>query len=75
MWPACAGLLAWMAGLPTAWLAIVARTGAALPGSGLVWPTGVRGLLLLTAATAAVATAVWTGARRRRRAILGRCLV
>ena len=75
VWPGLAGALAWAAGLPAAWLVLVARGGAALPGAGLVWPTGVRGLALLALAAMPVATAVWAVNRRLRRAILGRCPV
>ena len=39
--------IAWLAYLPTAWLVLVARTGAAVPGAGLGWPDGSRGALLL----------------------------
>jgi competence protein ComEC len=69
--PGVAAVLAWVAGLPTAWLALVARCGAALPGSGVTWPTGGRGLLLLALAGGVVAVAVRIAIRRRRRAILG----
>jgi competence protein ComEC len=75
VWPGFAGILAWVAGLPAAWLALVARSGAALPGAGLTWPTGARGVGLLTVALAVAAIAVWAVARTLRRAILGRCPV
>ncbi|MFF3493613.1 ComEC/Rec2 family competence protein [Streptomyces sp. NPDC002795] len=39
--------LAWCAGWPTGWIADIARTGAALPGSGVDWPGGWRGGALL----------------------------
>jgi competence protein ComEC len=74
-WPGLAGVLAWVAGLPAAWLVLVARAGAALPGAGLGWPTGARGLALLTTAGLLVLFAVWAVKRRLRRAILGRCPV
>ncbi|MGW0531951.1 ComEC/Rec2 family competence protein [Streptomyces sp. NPDC003032] len=45
--------LAWCAGWPTEWIAEIARTGAALPGSGVDWPGGWRGGLLLAFATVA----------------------
>ena len=73
--PALASVLAWLAGLPAAWLVLVARTGSALPGAGLAWPTGVRGLALLIAAVAAVTLTAWGARRWVRRAILGRCPV
>ncbi|AZM53196.1 hypothetical protein DMA15_11815 [Streptomyces sp. WAC 01529] len=43
--------LAWGASWPTEWIAEIARTGAALPGSGIDWPGGWRGGLLLALAT------------------------
>ncbi|MGW6267930.1 ComEC/Rec2 family competence protein [Streptomyces sp. NPDC055060] len=46
--------LAWCASWPTGWIADIARTGAALPGSGVDWPGGWRGGLLLALATAGV---------------------
>ncbi|MFK4064606.1 ComEC/Rec2 family competence protein [Streptomyces sp. NPDC029674] len=42
---------AWGASWPTEWIAGIARTGAALPGSGVDWPGGWRGGLLLAVAT------------------------
>ena len=53
---------AWVGWLPAAWLVLVARVGAALPGSTLPWPDGLGGALLLAAAT----TMLLTVARRRR---------
>jgi len=73
--PAVASGLAWLAGLPAAWLVLVARTGARLPGAGLAWPTGARGLALLVAAGAALTLTAWGARRWLRRAILGRCPV
>jgi competence protein ComEC len=72
---ALASSLAWLAGLPAAWLVLVARTGARLPGAGLTWPTGLRGLALLAALIAGLAVAAWAVSRWLRRAILGRCPV
>ncbi|GAA1922189.1 ComEC/Rec2 family competence protein [Streptomyces durmitorensis] len=46
--------LAWCASWPTSWIADIARTGAALPGSGVDWPGGWRGGLLLALATVGV---------------------
>ncbi|MEV0525179.1 ComEC/Rec2 family competence protein [Streptomyces sp. NPDC050439] len=46
--------LAWCASWPTGWIADIARTGAALPGSGIDWPGGWRGGLLLALATVGV---------------------
>ncbi|TGB00550.1 ComEC/Rec2 family competence protein [Streptomyces sp. MZ04] len=50
-----AKFLAWCASWPTGWIAEIARTGAALPGSGVDWPSGWRGGLLLVAVTVVVA--------------------
>ncbi|MCX4667270.1 ComEC/Rec2 family competence protein [Streptomyces sp. NBC_01381] len=50
-----AKFLAWCASWPTGWIADIARTGAALPGSGVDWPGGWRGGLLLAAGTVVVA--------------------
>ncbi|WP_438816698.1 ComEC/Rec2 family competence protein [Streptomyces morookaense] len=49
--------LAWLAGWPASWTAVVARTGAALPGAALPWPAGWPGCLLLAAVTAAAVLA------------------
>ncbi|MFJ4481737.1 ComEC/Rec2 family competence protein [Streptomyces longwoodensis] len=49
--------LAWCAGWPAAWIAEVARTGAALPGSGVDWPGSWTGALLLALVTVAVVVA------------------
>lgn len=49
-----AKVLAWCASWPTGWIADIARTGAALPGSGVDWPGGWRGGLLLALATVGV---------------------
>lgn len=46
--------LAWCASWPTGWIADIARTGASLPGSGVDWPGGWRGGLLLALATVGV---------------------
>ncbi|WP_078962493.1 ComEC/Rec2 family competence protein [Streptomyces sp. TP-A0875] len=43
--------LAWCAGWPAGWIAVIARTGAGLPGAGVDWPgswTGAALLALLT---------------------------
>ncbi|MCF3125726.1 ComEC/Rec2 family competence protein, partial [Streptomyces arenae] len=49
--------LAWGASWPTEWIAEIARTGAALPGSGVDWPGGWRGGLFLALATVALVLA------------------
>nr|WP_043729078.1 ComEC/Rec2 family competence protein [Streptomyces zinciresistens] len=46
--------LAWVASWPAGWIADVARTGAALPGSGVDWPGDWTGAALLALATVVV---------------------
>jgi len=55
-----AKVLAWCASWPAGWIADVARTGAALPGSGVDWPGSWGGAALL-----AVVTGVFVLAGRR----------
>ena len=54
--------LAHIAGLSAGWLAVVARTFAAIPGAGLRGPTGVTGVLLV----GGIAALCWLGARAVR---------
>lgn len=51
---AAARFLADLAALPVVWLAVVARTGAVLPGAQLAWPEGLFGAVLLALATVAL---------------------
>ncbi len=51
-WPGGARALARVGGLATGWIALVARTAAALPGTTLPWPSGWLGATALAAATA-----------------------
>ncbi|MFD5335791.1 ComEC/Rec2 family competence protein [Streptomyces hawaiiensis] len=46
--------LAWCAHWPAAWIARIARTGAALPGGGVDWPGSWTGAVLLLAVTLVV---------------------
>jgi competence protein ComEC len=60
-----AQLVAWLAYPPTAWLVLVARTGAAVPGASVGWPDGRRGALLLIVATVVAGVLLsWRGSRR-----------
>ncbi|SNX58383.1 competence protein ComEC [Streptomyces sp. TLI_55] len=52
-----AKVLAWCASWPAGWIADVARTGAALPGSGVDWPGSWGGAALLAVATGVVVLA------------------
>jgi competence protein ComEC len=51
IWPTGAHVLAFVGGLATEWIAIVAHRAAALPGGSLPWPGGLQGALLLAAVT------------------------
>lgn len=54
--------LAWGASWPAGWIADIARTGAALPGSGIDWPGSWAGaglLLLITVAGLLVGRRLW----------------
>ncbi|MBQ0830744.1 ComEC/Rec2 family competence protein [Streptomyces tagetis] len=46
--------LAWCAGWPAGWIAVIARTGAALPGAGVDWPGSWTGAALLALLTVGV---------------------
>ena len=69
--PAMGALLAWTAALPAAWLALVARSTAALPGASARWPAGATGVGLL-ALVAGTVLVMYLAARRLslRRAML-----
>lgn len=56
--PGVAHAVAWLAGIATGWIAMVARWCAGLPFATLPWPGGVRGALLLGALTAVVLAVV-----------------
>lgn len=49
--PAVGHAVAWLAWLPSAWIAAVARFFAGLPGSAIPWPAGAPGAALAAAAT------------------------
>jgi len=69
--PVClpaAQAVAWLGWLPTAWLVLLSRLGAALPGASFPWPAGLGGALLLAGLTVAVLVALHR--RRSRRALL-----
>jgi competence protein ComEC len=66
--PVCLPLaqaVAWLAWLPTAWLVLIARTGASLPGAAVGWPAGQRGAVLLVGTTVVVALVLVRRASRR----------
>jgi len=55
VWPAGAGAAARLGGLGALWLALVARTGAAVPGTQLPWPQGPLPALGLAAVVVGLA--------------------
>jgi competence protein ComEC len=67
--PPVATALAWLAGLPVAWLVVVARTVSRLPMAAATWPTGWRGVASLLGVAAVASAAVRVTLRR---GILGR---
>jgi competence protein ComEC len=65
IWPAGAGMLAWLASWPARWLVIIATTGAAIPAGAIPWPAGPAGAIGLALLTAALLFgARWPPARR-----------
>ncbi|HWS39184.1 MAG TPA: ComEC/Rec2 family competence protein, partial [Actinoplanes sp.] len=60
VWPAAAEFTAWIGHWPTAWLVLVAHTGARIPAGALPWPDGAFGGILL-----ALLTVAFLGAARR----------
>ncbi|MFI9461579.1 ComEC/Rec2 family competence protein [Streptomyces xiamenensis] len=60
--------LAWLAGWPAGAIALIARTGAGLPGAELAWPGGWAGAALLGVLTVAVVALL---RRALRRPVLG----
>jgi competence protein ComEC len=71
--PWLAQAIAWLAWLPSAWIAAVATMFAALPGSRLEWREGMVGLILVAVLTLLVLGVVL--ARRRRWWSLALCAV
>ena len=67
VWLPAAQAVAWVGYLPTAWLVLVSRVGAAVPGAALPWPDGAPGALLLAALTLLLVPAL---TRRRLRRLL-----
>jgi len=63
--PAPAMVLMWLAWLPATWIAAVAQTTTALPGSALPWLGGPVGVALTVACTAAILVLVGVRGRGR----------
>jgi len=61
--PPLATVVAWIAWVPASWIAAVATFFASLPGARAPWPTGLFGVLLLTAVTVAGLVALLGGVR------------
>jgi competence protein ComEC len=68
VWLPAAQAMAWIGYLPTAWLVLVARVGAAVPGAAVPWPDGATGAALLTLLTVLLIPAL--SRRRLRRGLL-----
>jgi len=67
-WPQAAAVIAWPATASCAWLALVARVCARLPGAALAWPGQLGGALLLAGIEAAAIAALYRRGRRRAHA-------
>ena len=52
-WSPLGHAVAWVAQWPVRWICLVARTGSALPGAAVGWPTGPGGCVALLAANGA----------------------
>jgi len=70
--PQAATVIAWPATASCAWLALVARAFARLPGAALAWPDQMVGALLLAALEAAAVGLLYRRRRRRARRPPGR---
>jgi competence protein ComEC len=70
VWPAAAEFLVWIGHWPTAWLVLVAHTGARVPAGAIPWPPGVTGGLLLAAITVGFLVAARRPAVRKLTAIV-----
>jgi competence protein ComEC len=69
--PVClpaAQAVAWVGWLPTAWLVLLSRVGAAMPGASYPWPARLGGALLLAGLTLLLLVALHR--RHLRRALL-----
>ena len=66
--PILAGVIAWLAWLPSAWIAATAETAAALPGASLPWLEGGWGVAALAACGACAVALVLADARSTRAA-------
>lgn len=68
--PPVGTVLAWIAWVPAAWIAVVARFFAGAPGARLPWLPGAAGVVLLVLLSALVVLAL-LGRARWRRAVAG----
>jgi competence protein ComEC len=73
--PPLAVPVAWLAWVPSSWIAAVATFCAGLPGARSPWPTGPIGVGLMTALTAAAIVVVLAPGAPRLRRIAGATLV
>jgi competence protein ComEC len=82
--PVLGQALVWLAWLPAAWIAAIARWAAQAPATGLPWPDGPVGVALCVGAVVAITVVTMSVARRRPRgagrrspvlAFSGACLI
>ncbi|WP_172192990.1 ComEC/Rec2 family competence protein [Actinomyces faecalis] len=67
LWPELAAVIAWPALVGCAWLALVARVFASLPGAVVSWPEGIWGALALAVTETTAVVVGWRRARAERR--------
>ncbi|KGF04944.1 MAG: ComEC/Rec2 family competence protein [Actinomyces urogenitalis] len=67
LWLGLAAVVAWPALVGCAWLALVARAFASLPGAVVAWPEGVWGAVALAAIETTAVLVGWRSARAKRR--------
>ena len=72
--PGVAHALLWIAWLPAAWIAALARTTAGLSGASAGVPAGPLGVVLVAAGVLAIVS-LWLGGRRRLRGVAAFALV
>ncbi|GLY32942.1 ComEC/Rec2 family competence protein [Kineosporia sp. NBRC 101731] len=78
VWPFGASAVAWVGGLATQWIAVVAHRAAVVPAGSLPWPDGLAGATLLAALSLLGISLLMRGAWRTAvllPLVLGVCLV
>jgi competence protein ComEC len=70
VWPPLGHAVAWVAQWPVRWICLVARTGSAVPGAAVGWPTGPGGCVALLVAYIAAHHVIRRISRAGRRPIV-----